>query len=57
MTQRKKPQPLSVDHIAHWIVILRGHKVLLDSDLAALYGVETTVLLQAIKRNPMNGLL
>jgi len=26
--------------------------VLLDADLAKLYGVETKVLLQALKRNP-----
>jgi hypothetical protein len=30
---------------------LREQKVLLDADLAALYGVETKVLLQAVKRN------
>src|SRR5262249_30980804 len=29
----------------------RGHKVLLDEDLAALYGVATGVLVQAVKRN------
>src|SRR6202040_3389415 len=28
------------------------HKVLIDADLATLYGVETTVLLQAVRRNP-----
>lgn len=33
------------------ILVLRGHKVLLDVDLASLYGVETKVLVQAIKRN------
>jgi hypothetical protein len=33
------------------IVWLRGHKVLLDADLADLYGVETRVLVQAVKRN------
>jgi phage regulator Rha-like protein len=33
------------------IYIIRGHKVMLDSDLAELYRVETKVLLQAIKRN------
>jgi len=33
------------------ILLIRGHKVLLDSDLAALYGVETRVLVQAVKRN------
>jgi hypothetical protein len=32
-------------------LVLRGHKVLLDADLAALYGVETRVLAQAVKRN------
>jgi hypothetical protein len=30
---------------------IRGHKVLLGPDLAALYGVETRVLVQAVKRN------
>jgi hypothetical protein len=39
------------DHIARAICVLRGQKVLLDADLAALYGVATKVLLQAVKRN------
>jgi ORF6N domain len=30
---------------------IRNQKVILDSDLAALYGVETRVLNQAVKRN------
>ena len=33
------------------IHIVRGQRVVLDSDLAALYGVETKVFNQAIKRN------
>jgi len=33
------------------IFIIRGKKVMLDSDLALLYSVETKVLLQAIRRN------
>jgi hypothetical protein len=33
------------------ILFVRGEKVLLDSDLAELYGVETKVLNQAVKRN------
>lgn len=33
-------------------ILLRGEKVMLDADLAALYGVETRSLIQAIKRNP-----
>jgi hypothetical protein len=38
--------------IAQRIVTIRGHRALLDSDLAALYGVETRALLQAVRRNP-----
>ncbi|MGI8927743.1 MAG: ORF6N domain-containing protein [Tepidiformaceae bacterium] len=33
------------------IVVLRGQRVLLDADLAALYAVQTRVLVQAVKRN------
>ena len=33
------------------IFFIRSDKVMLDADLAKLYGVETKVLLQAIKRN------
>ena len=33
------------------IYLLRGQKVLLDKDLAELYGVETRILNQAVKRN------
>jgi hypothetical protein len=33
------------------ILCIRGNKVMLDSDLAELYGVETKVLNQAVKRN------
>lgn len=33
------------------IYFIRGEKVMLDADLAKLYGVETKVLLQAVKRN------
>jgi ORF6N domain len=40
-----------VEDIAHAILILRGQKVLLDSELAALYGVPTKALNQAVKRN------
>jgi hypothetical protein len=39
------------DSIAALIVTIRDRKVLLDSDLAVLYGVPTKVLNQAIKRN------
>jgi hypothetical protein len=33
------------------ILLLRGQKIMLDRDLAALYGVETRVLNQAVRRN------
>jgi len=39
------------DVISQRILLVRGNKVMLDVDLAALYGVETRVLVQAIKRN------
>ena len=37
--------------IVQSIVWVRGHKVLIDADLANLYGVDTRVLVQAVKRN------
>jgi len=37
--------------IENKIFLIRGQKVMLDNDLAELYGVETKVLLQAVKRN------
>jgi ORF6N domain-containing protein len=40
----------TTEDIGARILILRGQKVLLDSALAALYGVATKVLLQAVKR-------
>jgi hypothetical protein len=47
----KKPQIQTLDDIRGLIYLIRGHKVMLDSDLARLYGVETRVLNQAVKRN------
>jgi ORF6N domain. len=42
---------IPIQRIAQAIRLLRGEKVLLDFDLAALYGVETRILNQAVKRN------
>jgi hypothetical protein len=42
---------IPVEPIAQRILQLRGQKVILDRDLAALYGVETRVLNQAVKRS------
>ena len=40
-----------VERIERSIVLIRGQQVMLDSDLAALYQVNTKVLIQAVKRN------
>jgi len=42
---------ISVERIERAILSIRGEKVMLDSDLAELYGVETKALNQAVKRN------
>jgi hypothetical protein len=42
---------IPVEVIEKKILLLRGDKVMLDADLAALYEVETRVLVQAVKRN------
>jgi len=42
---------VTVEQIARRICYLRGEKVLLDVDLAALYGVATKALNQAVRRN------
>jgi hypothetical protein len=38
-------------HVERRILLLRGERVMLDEDLAALYEVETRSLVQAVKRN------
>jgi hypothetical protein len=40
-----------IEAIVRKILFLRGEKVLLDRDLAELYGVQTKVLKQAVRRN------
>jgi hypothetical protein len=44
------PQP--VEQVARRIYVIRGQRVMLDSDLAELYQVETKALNQAVHRNP-----
>lgn len=41
----------TVEQIQSQIFLIRGQKVMLDSDLAKLYGVENRALNQAVKRN------
>jgi hypothetical protein len=43
----------SIEHaVGARILSIRGHRVMLDADLAALYVVRTKALVQAVKRNP-----
>ena len=42
---------IPAERIERSILLFRGHKVMLDSDLAALYGTETKQLVRAVKRN------
>jgi len=46
-----KLQVVKEENIASHIYFLRGHNVILDFDLASLYGVETRSLKQAVRRN------
>ena len=43
--------PMPVERILKSILVSRGEKVILDADLARLYGVETGALVRAMKRN------
>ena len=47
----KSTKVITQDIIQNMIYFIRKEKVMLDSDLASLYGVETKVLIQAVKRN------
>jgi hypothetical protein len=49
MASAKTPVP--APDITRAILVLRGQRVLLDTELAALYGVPTKALNQAVKRN------
>lgn len=42
---------IPIERVEQSIYLIRGHKVMLDRDLAGLYGVETRALNQAVKRN------
>ena len=54
MGKREKKKDVALvpsETIEQSIYLLRGQKVMLDRDLASLYGVETRVLKQAVRRN------
>src|SRR5436305_653143 len=42
---------LKPENLAQLVFFIRGEKVMLDADLAALYGVRPKALNQAVKRN------
>ena len=50
--ERMGAKPRAGQAVDTRILVLRGHRVMLDSDLAALYGVQVKALNQAVKRNP-----
>ncbi len=41
----------SIERIEQTILLIRRHRMMLDTDLAKLYGVPTKVLNQAVRRN------
>ena len=45
------PDLVSTEHITRAILVLRGQRMLLDTELAALYGVTTKRLNEQVKRN------
>ena len=48
---KKLELALPDEAVINKIYLMRGQKVMLDSDLAEMYGVQTKVLKQAVKRN------
>ena len=51
MAKAKSQSIIPIERIASRIYLIRGEKVMLDADLAELYGVGTKVLNQAVTRN------
>jgi len=51
MNSPRVTQLVPIERVEKLIHLARGEKVLLDADLAKLYGVETKVLNRAVRRN------
>jgi hypothetical protein len=49
---KKSVKIVAEERILQFIMVIRGEKVILDSDLAKLYGVETKRLNEQVRRNP-----
>ena len=43
---------IKLGNIQELILVIRGEKVIIDSDVAVLYGVETKRINEAVKNNP-----
>ena len=50
--KKEKKEMVTDELVMNKIFLIRGKKVMLDKDLALLYGVQTKILKQAVKRNP-----
>ena len=51
LSARSRTSVTSIEDVSRAIVVLRGYKVLLDAELAALYGVTTKRLNEQVRRN------
>jgi len=49
---KHSPSCVPLERVEQRILFIRGQKVILDSDLAELYGVETKALTRQVRRNP-----
>jgi hypothetical protein len=48
---KERSEMMTIEFIQSKIIMIRGQKVMIDQDLAGLYGVQTKVLKQAVRRN------
>ena len=48
---KKNHKPVALEPVEPLILAVRGEKVILDADLARIYGVETKAFNRAVKRN------
>ncbi len=48
---RDKHSVIPIERIERVILLIRGHKVILDKDLAVFYGITTSNLNKAVSRN------
>ena len=43
---------IKIENIEELIIVIRNEKVILDSDVAKIYGIETKRINEAVKNNP-----